>query len=108
MLLQLKRNFYFQLMMHMHRFCLFIGIYLRFFIGLEFNFKKQSNANTDSLGTPYDYRSMMHYTWNAFGKDQKMTIKTLDPSQQYEIGQDEGFSHIDILQINKLYNCSKL
>ena len=74
---------------------------------MAYNFDKETGV--DSLGTPYDYRSMMHYSWNAFGKDEnKMTIQTLDPSQQYEIGQEDGFSHIDIEQINKLYNCSKL
>ena len=51
---------------------------------------------------------MMHYSWNAFGKNQQMTIQTLDPSQQYEIGQGNGFSNIDVEQLNKLYNCSKL
>ena len=38
----------------------------------------------------------------------KMTIKTLDPRFQYLIGQWEGFSEIDVVQLNKLYRCSKL
>jgi len=73
--------------------------------GMDFNFEKEKQADIDSRNTPYDYRSMMHYSWNAFGKNQAMTIKTLDPTQQYEIGQDEGFSHLDILQLNRMYNC---
>jgi len=73
--------------------------------GAKSQFKKQPYSNVDSRGIPYDYRSMMHYNWNAFGRDQKMTIRTLDSSQQYEIGQREGFSHLDIKQINKVYNC---
>lgn len=75
-------------------------------LGTLFNFKKKTYAEVDSLGTPYDYHSMMHYNWNAFGKNQQMTIKTADPRYQYEIGQDEGFSQTDIIQLNRLYNCS--
>ncbi|XP_057291267.1 zinc metalloproteinase nas-6-like [Hydractinia symbiolongicarpus] len=74
--------------------------------GTEHNFRKQNSYDVDSKGTPYDYLSMMHYSWNAFGKDQRMTIQTKDQSMQYEIGQDEGFSHIDIEQINRLYGCT--
>uniref|UniRef100_A0A7M5XK55 Metalloendopeptidase n=3 Tax=Clytia hemisphaerica TaxID=252671 RepID=A0A7M5XK55_9CNID len=33
--------------------------------GTEHNFKKQSYSTTDSKGTPYDYRSMIHYSWDA-------------------------------------------
>ncbi|XP_057291858.1 low choriolytic enzyme-like isoform X2 [Hydractinia symbiolongicarpus] len=74
--------------------------------GFEHNFKTRSSTEISSKGMPYDYRSMMHYSWNAFGKEQKMTIQTLDPSKQHEIGQDEGFSHIDIQKINNLYGCT--
>lgn len=70
-----------------------------------FNFEKEKKTDVDSLDTPYDYLSMMHYNWNAFGKDQAMTIKTADPKYQYLIGQDEGFSEIDVIQINKMYQC---
>lgn len=76
--------------------------------GMVFNFDKQNSSEIDSLDTKYDYLSMMHYGWNAFGRAQKMTIKTLDPRFQYLIGQWEGFSEIDIVQLNKLYRCSKL
>ena len=63
--------------------------------------------NVDSRGTKYDYLSMMHYGWNAFGKNKEMTMQTADPRYQYEIGQDRGFSEIDVIQLRKMYNCSK-
>ncbi|XP_057291530.1 zinc metalloproteinase nas-4-like [Hydractinia symbiolongicarpus] len=67
-------------------------------------FEKLPDSIINSLGTPYDVRSMMHYAWNSFSK--KMSIRTLDPRDQYEIGQRDGFSHIDIQQINLLYRCN--
>ena len=81
------------------------------FLGTEHNFKKQSSSSTNSVGTPYDYRSMMHYSWDAFSKNNRVTIQTKDPRYQYEIGVgqgDWGFSPIDVQQINKLYSCRKL
>jgi len=75
--------------------------------GMGRNFVKQSPESTNSMGTPYDYQSMMHYHWDAFGSG-RMTIRTKDPSQQYEIGNgigDWGFSPIDIIQFNRLYSC---
>jgi len=80
-----------------------------FYAGTEHNFRKQSYENTDSKGTPYDYQSMMHYSFDAFGSG-RMTIQTKDPKMQYEIGNgrgDWGFSPIDVEQLNKLYGCSK-
>lgn len=74
--------------------------------GTLFNFKKKSYSEVDSLGSPYDYLSMMHYSWNAFAIDRKQpSIKTADPRYQYLIGQDNGFSQTDIDQLNKLYKC---
>ena len=35
---------------------------------------KFSNSLIDSLGTPYDYRSVMHYSENAFSKNGLPTI----------------------------------
>ena len=72
------------------------------FSGMAYNFKKQPASNINSLGTPYDIRSMMHYGSTAFGGGRR-TIETKDPSKQRLIGQRGGFSDIDIKQINLMY-----
>merc|ERR1719427_614777 len=59
----------------------------------------------DSLGTPYDYSSMMHYGSTAFGIGGRMTIQTKDPSKQNLIGNRKGFSQIDIQQLKLMYKC---
>jgi len=68
----------------------------------RFNFNKQPHSRIDSLGTPYDYKSMMHYSATAFGSG-KITIQTKDRNMQYVIGQRTGFSEIDKKQINLMY-----
>jgi len=69
---------------------------------MGYNFNKQPASNIDSKGTPYDYRSMMHYWGTAFGGG-RVTIKTKDPAMQRVIGQRGGFSEIDKKQINLMY-----
>lgn len=74
--------------------------------GLAFAFDKQRGI--DSLGTPYDLHSMMHYSSVAFATSGK-TITTKDPSKQHIIdtyNRISGFSPIDIKQINLMYKCS--
>jgi hypothetical protein len=71
-----------------------------------FNFNKQPSNNIDSLGTPYDYSSMMHYGSTAFGISRRQTIQTIDGSKQRLIGQRNGFSSIDIQQLKLMYRCS--
>ena len=58
-----------------------------------------------SRGTPYDYRSIMHYSKTAFGYYGKVTMETVDPYFQDLIGTNGGFSAIDIQQINLVYKC---
>ena len=75
------------------------------FLGMQFNFNKHSTRTIDSLGTPYDFKSMMHYGSTAFGGGRR-TIQTINPANQRLIGQRGGFSEIDIKQINLMY-CSE-
>jgi len=74
--------------------------------GQEHNFDKQPASKIDSRGTPYDYRSIMHYDENAFG-GKKRTITTKDSYYQHLIGKGTGFSSIDVIQLNRMYGCPK-
>ncbi|KAM8953255.1 hatching enzyme 1.2-like [Pelodytes ibericus] len=62
--------------------------------------------DTNNLGLPYDYSSVMHYYSTVFSNTSgKATIVTIpDPKP---IGQRLGMSGLDIQKINTLYNCSK-
>ena len=86
----------------------FVLIFFCIYIGKRGNFRKQG-SNVDSLGFPYDYKSVMHYWSKSFGKwafFKSRTIETVDKKYQNVIGQRRGFSEIDIKQINKIYGCS--
>jgi len=69
---------------------------------MRYNFNKQRASNINSLGTGYDYRSVMHYGKTAFGSG-RLTIRTKDSSMQNVIGNRSGFSEIDKKQINLMY-----
>lgn len=47
---------------------------MRVFLGRENNFEKAQSSMIDSLGIEYDYRSVMHYSANAFSKNGQPTI----------------------------------
>jgi len=73
--------------------------------GMSSQFKKLDYGTIDSLGTPYDFSSMMHYGSTAFSTSRfRKTIQTIDPSKQRLIGQRRGFSEIDIKQLGLMYN----
>lgn len=71
----------------------------------KLNFKKYSNSRINSLGSPYDYGSIMHYGSRDFNKwPWQYTIK---PKQSgVSIGQRSHLSTQDAWQINKFYSCS--
>ena len=66
--------------------------------GKEGNFEKRTNSN--SLGSPYDYNSVMHYPKKAFTRNDRDTI-----SAPETIGQRDGADNEDIRQVRLLYQC---
>ncbi len=73
-------------------------------------FEKMSDLDLTQLGTTYDYHSIMHSLWNEFAIDQtKPTIKIRQSGIDSKIlGTGDGLSSIDIIEINRLYECGKL
>ncbi|NXJ16154.1 ASTL metalloendopeptidase, partial [Odontophorus gujanensis] len=69
------------------------------------DFKKFENSN--NLGLPYDYSSVMHYGPHTFTNTTgKATIVPV-PDGSVHIGQRLGLSNLDVAKINRLYNCSR-
>lgn len=52
----------------------------------------------------YDADSVMHYNKNAFSKNGKPTIQLIG-NKNKELGQRQGMSVEDIVQLNRLYHC---
>lgn len=75
--------------------------------GLEHNFNKYDDSYVSDLNTPYDYESIMHYRPFSFNKDPSIpTITTNIPEFFNIIGQYLDFSELDIIRLNKMYNCT--
>lgn len=70
--------------------------------GMEFNFRK---IQTRNLGTPYDYNSVMHYGRFAFSRNRQPTIIPI-PDPNVAIGRAQQMSPVDILRLNRLYQCN--
>ncbi|XP_014057058.2 meprin A subunit beta isoform X1 [Salmo salar] len=74
--------------------------------GKEHNFEKRSASQTSTLGTPFDYTSVMHYGKEDFTNGNGSTIITKQPEYQDVIGQRLDMSSNDVLKLNTLYNCT--
>ena len=57
-------------------------------LGMEFNFNKYGRSTIDSLGTPYDYESVMHYASKAFSRNGRPTIVAKKPGVSLYVRQD--------------------
>ncbi|XP_067879282.1 uncharacterized protein [Heterodontus francisci] len=70
--------------------------------GYEHNFLKQ---NTNNLMSKYDYGSILHYSRTAFSKNGQPTLRKLMDTDAV-IGQRIRLSELDLLKVNRLYNCT--
>ncbi|XP_078270866.1 astacin-like metalloendopeptidase [Rhinoraja longicauda] len=70
----------------------------------RYNFRK---INTNNLGAPYDYTSVMHYGRTAFSNDGESSTIIPKPDPDVVIGQRFGMSSLDIQKVNKLYKCNR-
>uniref|UniRef100_A0A3B4G693 Metalloendopeptidase n=1 Tax=Pundamilia nyererei TaxID=303518 RepID=A0A3B4G693_9CICH len=75
--------------------------------GKGHNFNTYDDTTSSSLGVPYDYSSMMHYSKTAFKNGMEPTIVTKIPAFSDIIGQRMEFSDSDLLKLNRLYNCTQ-
>ncbi|XP_053567000.1 embryonic protein UVS.2-like [Bombina bombina] len=66
------------------------------------NFDKQ---DTNNLGVQYDYSSLMHYPRYAFSNTSGQDTIVPKPDPNVPIGQSYGLSNLDVLKINRLYEC---
>ena len=71
--------------------------------GKSHNFNKKAGSEIDSMGSNYDFGSIMHYGKTAFSKNGEDTITPKVAG--VTIGQRTGLSAHDIWQVKKLYNC---
>ncbi|XP_041462959.1 zinc metalloproteinase nas-37-like [Lytechinus variegatus] len=81
--------------------------------GTEENFNKIDIDNVTSLGYPYDFASVMHYSANAFSANGKPTIRMkkryreLLPDVRASMNRpSNGLSELDIAQTRGLYECN--
>ncbi|EDO47591.1 predicted protein, partial [Nematostella vectensis] len=68
----------------------------------QFEIRSESKATT--LGQQYDFRSIMHYRKTEFSKNGQNTIEAVQ-NPDMELGSVNSLSAVDIMQINRLYNC---
>lgn len=69
------------------------------------NYDQFEKYQSNLLGLPYDYDSIMHYGWNYFALDR--TSPTIVPKKgKANIGNRKGMSPTDYKKVNILYECS--
>ncbi|XP_069083766.1 astacin-like metalloendopeptidase isoform X2 [Pleurodeles waltl] len=67
------------------------------------NLDIENNVNT--LGLPYDYSSVMHYSKTAYSNTPGKSTLVPKPDPTVRIGQRAGISNLDVTKINALYSC---
>lgn len=58
----------------------------------------------NTFGLPYDYQSVMHFGWNDFAKNEKMTT-VVPRMKSAKIGQRNNLSTLDGFKLLKAYKC---
>ncbi|XP_059837814.1 meprin A subunit alpha-like [Hypanus sabinus] len=75
--------------------------------GKEHNFVVYGDDYITDQNTPYDYESVMHYEPFSFNKNDSVpTITAKIPAFNDIIGQRLDFSALDLLRLNRMYNCT--
>ncbi|XP_062893152.1 meprin A subunit alpha-like isoform X2 [Mobula hypostoma] len=75
--------------------------------GEEHNFVEYADDYITDQNTPYDYESLMHYAPFSFNKNNSVrTITAKIPAFNDIIGQRLDFSALDLLRLNRMYNCT--
>uniref|UniRef100_A0A8D0FIP1 Meprin A subunit n=1 Tax=Strix occidentalis caurina TaxID=311401 RepID=A0A8D0FIP1_STROC len=75
--------------------------------GFAYAFDKHNDSFLDDLNTPYDYESVLHYGPYSFNINSNVpSITTKIPEFNEIIGQRLDFSRIDLLRLNRMYNCT--
>ncbi|XP_074635197.1 uncharacterized protein LOC141893713 isoform X1 [Acropora palmata] len=73
--------------------------------GQSHNFNKYDRGRIDTLEIPYDYDSIMHYREDSYSKNGKPTMRSIKDSSR-PLGQNKGFTSLDVQGINSLYQCN--
>lgn len=81
-----------------------LSTFLLIFVDRTGDFTKQQNNIMDTLGTVYDYGSIMHYSSTTFSINGKPTLVPKFNTHG-NMGQRSDMSEVDIWKINKLYGC---
>lgn len=74
-------------------------------LGETHNFNKYERGKIDTLKVPYDYDSIMHYGVDNFSKNGEATMRSIKDAGR-SLGQRNGFTKLDIQEINSLYECN--
>ena len=75
-------------------------------LGQEHHFDKYNLSYVDTLNTSYDYGSVMHYPRDAFSANGNFTIIPKNPTAT--IGQRITLSSIDVIEVQRFYECEGL